>query len=50
VSLEVSAGVITIRPVRERKKWTEAELLKGVTPEMVGGEVDWGPPVGKEIW
>ena len=24
-------------------------LLKGVTPELVGGEFDWGPDVGKEI-
>jgi len=33
-----------------RKKWTERELLRGVTPKMVGGEINWGPPVGKEIW
>lgn len=26
------------------------ELLKGVTPENVHKEVDWGQPVGKEIW
>lgn len=50
VSLEVREDSITIRPVRQRRKWTEAELLKGVTPEAVGGEVDWGGPVGKEAW
>ena len=33
-----------------RRKWIEAELLKRVTPKMVGGEVDWGEPVGKEVW
>jgi len=50
VRIEVGADSITIKPVRKRKKWTEAELLKGVTPAVVGGEIDWGGPVGKEIW
>ena len=49
VSVEVGNGSITIRPVRQRKKWSEAELLKGVNPSMVGGEIDWGGPVGKEV-
>jgi antitoxin MazE len=48
VLVEIGAGSITIKP--DRKKWTEAELLRGVTPEMIGGEVDWAGPVGKEIW
>ena len=26
------------------------ELVKGITPENIHGEVDWGEPVGKEIW
>jgi antitoxin MazE len=50
VSLEIGSGQIVIRPARRRKKWTEAELLKGVTPDMVHGEIDWGPPVGREIF
>jgi antitoxin MazE len=50
VRVEVRADSLTIRPLRARKKWTEAELLKGVTPEIVGGEVDWGGPVGREVW
>lgn len=50
VSVEIHADSITIRPVRAaRKKWSEADLLKGVTPEITGGEIDWGKPVGKEI-
>jgi antitoxin MazE len=47
VSMELSSDSFTVRPMR--KKWTEAELLRGVTPDMVGGEVDWGGPVGKEV-
>lgn len=49
VSLEVGARSITIRPLRKRRRWTEAELLKGVNPRIVGGEIDWGGPVGKEV-
>lgn len=48
VSIEVHNGTIVVRP--ERKKWTEADLLKGVTPEIVGGEVNWGGAVGREVW
>lgn len=50
VKLEIASDSITIRPAKPRKRWTEAELLKGVTPDMVGGEVDWGGPVGKEAF
>lgn len=49
VSVEVGHDSITIRPVRQRKKWSDAELLKGVSPSMVGGEIDWGGPVGREV-
>lgn len=48
VELAVSIDSITIRRKRRRRKWTEAELLKGATPNRVGGEIDWGGPVGKE--
>ncbi|HZL38035.1 MAG TPA: AbrB/MazE/SpoVT family DNA-binding domain-containing protein [Tepidisphaeraceae bacterium] len=44
VSLEVDSNSITIRPVRKTRKWTEAQLLKGVTPGMIGGEIGWGKP------
>lgn len=49
VEMEIGSNSITIRPTKRRKKWTEAELLKGVTPDMVGGEIDWGKPVGGEV-
>lgn len=47
VSVEVAAGAITIRRARQRRKWTEAELLKGITPEMLPGE-SWPVRVGRE--
>jgi len=33
-----------------RRKYTLAQLLDGVTPQNVHGEVDFGRPVGKEAW
>jgi antitoxin MazE len=48
VTVEIGADSITIRLAR--RKWSEAELLKGVTPDIVGGEADWGSAAGKEAW
>jgi len=48
VRVEVKSGSMTVTPMR--KKWSEMELLRGVTPELVEGEIDWGPPKGKEVW
>src|SRR5439155_26073011 len=50
VSIETRRDSLVVRPLRRSRKWTEQELLRGVRPAMVGGEVDWGPAVGKEIW
>ncbi len=48
VNVEVVNGTAVISPIR--KKYTLEELLAGVTPELVGGEYDWGQPVGGEVW
>lgn len=40
---------VTLKP-KATKKLDLEELLEGVTPENVHPEVDWGAPVGKEIW
>ena len=29
---------------------TLEELIAGITPENLHEPIDWGPPVGKEIW
>jgi antitoxin MazE len=37
--------------VRARKKKLKLEdLLKGVTKANTPKPIDWGPPVGKEVW
>lgn len=48
VDIAVEGKTITIRPAR--KKYTLEELLKGITPANRHELLDWGPPVGKEIW
>jgi len=49
VDLKVEGDRLVIAPVRARR-YTMAELLEGFTPEDRPGEVDWGPPVGREVW
>jgi antitoxin MazE len=39
VAVRVSGDTITIRRAKRRRKWTEAELLKGVTPSMCGPDL-----------
>jgi antitoxin MazE len=48
VNVEVVDDKIVISPVR--KKYQLDELLVGITPELIGGEYDWGEPVGRELW
>ena len=49
VELSLDAGRLVVRPVA-RVKYDLAELLAQVTPKNRHGEVDWGAPVGKEVW
>jgi antitoxin component of MazEF toxin-antitoxin module len=39
VSVRVTGDTITIRRASVRKRWTEVELLKGVTPAMCGPDM-----------
>ena len=39
VRVRVKGDTITIRRVSPRKRWTEQELLKGVTPETCGPDL-----------
>ena len=48
VSIEVVNNTIVVSPIK--KKYSLDELLEGVTPELIGGEYDWGTPIGKEVW
>ena len=39
VRVRVKGGAITITRAKTRKKWTEKELLEGVTPSMCGPDL-----------
>ena len=48
VNVEVVDNKVVISP--RQKKYQLDELLVGVTPELIGGEYNWGEPVGREVW
>ncbi len=49
VDVSMENGNIVVRPVPEREFALE-ELVEGITEENRHGEVDWGRPVGNEVW
>jgi antitoxin MazE len=49
VELKIEDGRLVIEPHRS-KRLTLKDVLVGFTPDNQPGEVDWGPPVGKEVW
>lgn len=48
MTLEADDARMTVEPAEQQP--TLEDLLEGVTPEKVGGEMDWGGPAGKEMW
>lgn len=49
VEISVIEGKIVIAPIAEAG-FTLDELLAGVTPENLHGEIDTGEAVGNEVW
>jgi antitoxin MazE len=47
-------GPLSVRPLQRVKapdrEALPKDLVEGITPENLHGEIDWGKPVGKEIW
>lgn len=50
LSVTVEGQNIILTPVKDTSKKSLQQLMKGVTPELVGGEVNWGHDVGAEKW
>ena len=48
VNMTVEQGRITVEPTKP--KLTLESLVAGITPENRHGELEWGPPVGREVW
>ncbi len=49
VELREEKGRIVIEPVQKKTYRLEA-LLKGITSKNLHKVIDFGPPVGKEVW
>ena len=49
VELSVQRGRLVVAAPAQ-KSYTLEELLAGVKPSNLHKEVDWGRPVGKEVW
>jgi antitoxin MazE len=49
VTLEKREGTLAIRPAKKRQP-TLDELVRKITPQNRHELVDWGKPLGKEIW
>jgi antitoxin MazE len=50
VEVREENGRIVIEKAKPAAELTLEELIEGITPENLHGEIDWGPPVGKEFW
>ncbi|MDP9291182.1 MAG: AbrB/MazE/SpoVT family DNA-binding domain-containing protein [Verrucomicrobiota bacterium] len=48
VKMEITSGVLAIRPARPR--YQLAELVRGITAENCHKESDWGKAEGSEAW
>jgi antitoxin MazE len=48
VEMMVENGLLTVRPVNP--KLTLEALVAAITPENCHKAIDWGKPVGKEVW
>jgi antitoxin MazE len=49
VEMRLTGGGLLLKPVRPTGYRLE-DLLAGVTKDNRHGEVDMGPPVGREVW
>ena len=51
VEITAEGGELRLKPVKptKRKRYTLDDLLKGVTPETVHPELDYGPDLGREV-
>ena len=49
MAISLKGRSIVLTPVSEEDDFTLEAMLKGVTPENVHPEVDWGEDVGAEI-
>ena len=51
VEVSVREGVVVVTPVRRVRGGHDLrELVRGIPQGHSEGELDWGAPVGREVW
>lgn len=51
VEVSVAHGVLVVKPIRrQRGKYDLRELVRQIPKGYRPGELDWGPPAGREVW
>lgn len=50
VDISVLEGSIVVKPEKRKAGLKLEELLQDVTEENLHSEIDFGKPVGKEVW
>lgn len=49
VEITIKNGQLIVNPVR-RKKCNLNDLVSKITSSNIHDEIDWGDPVGREVW
>lgn len=49
VDIRIEGSRLVMEPVRP-KRLSMSELLEGFAPDDRPDEIDWGEPVGREVW
>jgi antitoxin MazE len=52
-NMEVRDGKLVVeiaKPKRRRRRYTLEHLVAGIKPDNRHPELEWGPPVGNEVW
>ncbi len=51
VDISTKDGIMIITPAKKiRGRHSLKDLVKGIPENHQSGEVDWGAPIGKEVW
>ena len=50
MTVEEGALVVKIVGPRKRRRYRLEDLIAGITKENCHPEIEWGPPVGNEVW
>jgi antitoxin MazE len=48
LNVSIQDNAIVLTPIKESAGLTLEAMMEGVTPQLVGGEVDWGEEIGLE--